>query len=167
MVIYDKNQFSFNLIFIFILIAAMITNIILGQNFILLNKKYEDINATLTKIESNQNFNFIQGAHKDIEYQLSPQGFYVLANDYGVFNGPSMQPSIFDGNTLIEKRYDGTSKVEEGQIVRYIREDNTPVVHRIRADYGKTVFVQGDSLKDGEIIEKSKITHIIVGVLFT
>jgi len=78
-----------------------------------------------------------------------------------------MQPAIFDQNTLIERKYDGTSRLTEGQIVRYLRKDGTAVIHRIRADYGVEVYVQGDSLKDGEIIEKARISHIIIGVLFT
>ncbi len=168
MVIYDKNQFTFNLLFLFILIASILINVIFAQNFMLLNKKYLDMNSTLAKVEANQNFNFIQAPHYNIEYQLNPQGFYVVANDYGVFNGPSMQPSIFDGNTMIEKKYDGVLKLEAGQIVRFIREkDGQAIIHRVRADYGTTVFVQGDSLKEGEIIEKARITHVIVGVLFT
>jgi hypothetical protein len=167
MVIYDRNQLTFNLLFAFILIASVILNVIYALNFVELHKKYLDVNASLAKVESNQNFNFIQASHNNVEFQLTPQGFYIVANDYGVFNGPSMQPSIFDGNTLIEKRYDGSSKLSAGQIIRYIREDGAAVVHRVRADYGDKVFVQGDSLKEGEIIEKGKITHIIVGILFT
>jgi hypothetical protein len=167
MVIYDRNQFTFNLVFIFLLIALIALNLIYSQNFNMLNQKYLQINDTLTKIESNQDFNFLQGSHDAMEYQLTPQGFYVAANDYGKFSGPSMQPSIFDGNTLIEKKYNGKDPLAEGQIIRFIRKDGQAVIHRIRADYGETVFVQGDSLKEGEIIEKARITHIIVGVLFT
>ncbi len=167
MVIYDKNQLTFNLLFLFILMASIILNIIFAQNFILLDKKYTDINNTLAKIEDNQNFNFVEGAHYTLEYMLTPQGFYVLANDYGVFNGPSMQPSIFDGNTMIEKKYDGKERLEAGQIVRFLRKDGQAVIHRVRADYGSTVYVQGDSLKEGEIIEKERITHLVVGILFT
>jgi hypothetical protein len=167
MVIYDKNQFTFNLIFILILIATIIINIIFGQNFVMLNRKYLDIKSTMSKIESNQDFNFIQGSHYDIEYMLTTQGFYVPgANDYGLFNGPSMQPVIFDGNTMIQKRYDG-ERLEEGHIVRFMRNDGQAVIHRVRADYGDTVYVQGDSLREGEIIDKSRITHLVIGVLFT
>ncbi len=167
MVIYDRNQFTFNIMFLLILIASILINVIFAQNFIVLNKKLVDINTSLDRIESNQDFNFIQAAHSDIEFQLNPQGFYVLANDYGIFNGPSMQPAIFDNNTLIEKKYDGISQLQAGQIVRYIRNDGTAVIHRIRADYGNKVYVQGDALKEGEIIEKERITHLIIGVLFT
>jgi hypothetical protein len=167
MVIYDRNQLTFNILFALILLASVTLNVIYAYNFVELHKRYVDVNESLKKIEGNQNFNFIQATHLPLDFQLTPQGFYVVANDFGTFNGPSMQPSIFDGNTLIEKKYDGSSKLSEGLIVRYIREDGTAVVHRVRADYGDKVYVQGDSLKDGEIIEKSKITHVVAGVLFT
>jgi hypothetical protein len=167
MVIYDRNQLTFNIVFTLILLASITLNLIYAYNFVELHKKYLNVTDRLDKIEGNQNFNFIQASHTLVDYQLTPQGFYVVANDFGVLNGPSMQPTIFDGNTLIEKRYDGSSKLNEGQIIRYIREDGAAVVHRVRADYGETVFVQGDSLKQGEIINKNKITHVVVGVLFT
>ncbi|MEM4397810.1 MAG: S24/S26 family peptidase [Candidatus Woesearchaeota archaeon] len=166
MVIYDKNQFTFNVIFLFILLASISLNIYYSKNFYDLKEKFIFINQSLQKIESNQNFNFIEGSHYELEYYLTPQGFYVLANDYGLFSGPSMQPSIFDGNTLIEKKYSG-EKIKPGQIVRFVRDNGQAVIHRVRADYGNSVYVQGDSLKEGEIIEKSKITHLVVGVLYT
>ena len=67
---------------------------------------------------------------------------------------------------LIEKKYNQEALVE-GQIIRFLREDGTAVVHRVRADYGDTVYVQGDSLKEGEIITKEQITHLVLGVLYT
>lgn len=167
MVIYDKNQLAFNIVFLLILIASIALNIVYSGNFRQLSEKYQNISDRIALVESNQDFNFIQGAHSEIDFQLNPQGFYVMANDYGVFNGPSMQPAIFDGNTLIEKKYDGKSFLSEGEIIRFIREDGSAVIHRVRADYGDTVFAQGDSLKEGEIIEKGRITHTVVGILFT
>ncbi len=165
--IYDKNQFTFNLIFILVLIATIIINVIFGMNFVQLNKRYVSINKTLSEIRHNQNFNFVQGSHQILKYQLTSQGFFVdSADNFGTFNGPSMQPTIYDGNIVIEKTYSGQS-LEEGQIVRFIRDDGTAIIHRVRADYGNSVFVQGDSLKEGEIINKDQITHIIIGVLFT
>ncbi|MEM3374001.1 MAG: S24/S26 family peptidase [Candidatus Woesearchaeota archaeon] len=166
MVIYDKNQFTFNVLFLLILLSLIFLNINYAKNFNEMKEKFRYINETLKKIEDNQNFNFIEGSHYDLEYYLNPQGFYVLANDYGIFNGPSMQPTIFDGNTLIEKKYNG-EKIKPGQIVRFVRDNGQAVIHRVRADYGDKVYVQGDSLKEGEIIEKSKITHFVVGVLYT
>lgn len=167
MVIYDKNQFAFNLVFIIILCCSLAANYLYFMNMKQISSDILSLNATLGKVEENQNFNFIQGGHAQIEYQLTPQGFYVNANDFGKLSGPSMQPSIFDGNILIENKYDGKINLTAGQIVRFTREDGTGVIHRVRADYGNRVYVQGDSLKDGEIISKDKITHVIVGVLFS
>jgi len=167
MVIYDKNQFGFNIIFTIILISSLFLNIYYATNFNILDKRFITLNNTLAKVEDNQNFNFIQGAHNDIQYQLMPNGFIILtADDYGMFNGPSMQPTIYDGNLLIEKKYNN-EQLQEGQIIRFLRDDGTAVIHRVRADYGNKVFVQGDSLKDGEIINKDQITHIVIGILFT
>ncbi len=167
MVIYDKNQFGFNIIFTIILISSLFLNIYYATNFNILDKRFIALNNTLAKVEDNQNFNFIQGAHNDIQYQLMPNGFIILtADDYGMFNGPSMQPTIYDGNLLIEKKYNN-EQLQEGQIIRFLRDDGTAVIHRVRADYGNKVFVQGDSLKDGEIINKDQITHIVIGILFT
>jgi hypothetical protein len=159
MVIYDKNQFAFNTVFLIILVVLTFINIYYATNFRIVEERFLSVNESLS-------FNFIQGTHSKIEYALTEHGFLVRsADNYGVFNGPSMQPTIFDQNIIIEKQYDG-SALEEGQVVRFMR-GSTAVVHRVRADYGDTVYVQGDSLKDGEIISKSQITHVIIGVLFT
>ena len=167
MVIYDKNQFRFNIIFTIILISSLFLNIYYATNFKVLDDRFISLNKTLAEVEDNQNFNFIQGAHQDIEYQLTPNGFFIMtADDYGLFNGPSMQPTIYDGNLLVEKKYNN-EQLQEGQIIRFMRSDGTAVIHRVRADYGERVYVQGDSLKDGEIINKDQITHLVIGILFT
>ena len=167
MVIYDKNQFRFNIIFTIILISSLFLNIYYATNFKVLDDRFISLNKTLAEVEDNQNFNFIQGAHQDIEYQLTPNGFFIMtADDYGLFNGPSMQPTIYDGNLLVEKKYNN-EQLTEGQIIRFMRNDGTAVIHRVRADYGDKVFVQGHSLKDGEIINKDQITHLVIGILFT
>ena len=160
MVIYDKNQFRFNVIFFLILITGIFLNVYYATNFRIIDKRLSDI-------EENQVLNYLQGSHNEVDYRLTNAGFLVSsADDFGKFNGPSMQPSIFDGNILIEKRYLG-EELSEGQIVRFLRDDGYAVIHRIRANYGDKYYIQGDSLKDGEIVEKNKITHVVVGVLFT
>ncbi|NTV22919.1 MAG: hypothetical protein HGA85_00900 [Nanoarchaeota archaeon] len=167
MVIYDKNQFSFNLIFVFILLVSLASNYILWKNAGQIRDSVDSLNTTLAKVEENQNFNFIQGSHVPVSYKLTEASFEVMADDYGELSGPSMQPAMYDGNTLIETKYDGVSPLYEGMVIRFLRRDGTGVIHRIRADYGDRLYVQGDSLKEGEIIQKSQVTHIIVGVLFT
>ena len=167
MVIYDKNQFRFNIIFTIILISSLFINIYYATNFKILDDRFIALNNTLAKVEDNQNFNFLQGAHHDLQYHLTPTGFLIVSSDdYGLFNGPSMQPTIYDGNLLIEARYN-KQELKEGHIIRFMRNDGTAVIHRVRADYGERVYVQGDSLKDGEIINKDQITHLVIGVLFT
>jgi len=167
MVIYDKNQFGFNVVFMIILISSLFINVYYATNFKSLDGRFNYLNKTLTKVEDNQNFNFLQGSHHDLDYTMTPTGFFIIsANDYGLFNGPSMQPAIYDGNLLIETKY-RDQELKEGHIIRFMRNDGTAVIHRVRADYGDKVFVQGDSLKDGEIVDKDRITHIIIGVLYT
>ncbi|MFH2020659.1 MAG: S24/S26 family peptidase [archaeon] len=166
MVIYDKNQFTFNIVFVIILIASLFLNIYYSTNFKILENRFISLNNTLGKVEENQNFNFIQGGHTQIDYSLTEHGVLISsADNYGKFSGPSMQPSIFDQNTLIEQEYD-MEPLQAGQIIRFMR-GNQAVIHRVRADYGETVYVQGDSLKDGEIISKALITHVVIGILFT
>ena len=160
MVIYDKNQFTFNIVFVFILIASLFLNIYYATNFKIINER-------LTEIENNQDFNFIQSPHNELEFDLTEHGFLIRsADNYGVLTGPSMQPTIFDQNTIIEKSYNQEPLVE-GQVIRFTRANGQAVIHRVRADYGNKVFVQGDSLKEGEMINKDQITHIVIGVLFT
>jgi len=162
MVIYDKNQLTFNIVFTMILLLSLVLNILYATNF-------SKVSTRLDKIEENQDFNFIQGSHNEIEYQLTEHGFLIRSSDdYGNFSGPSMQPVIFDGNVLIEQKYEQGMQLSEGMVVRFERSPDEYVIHRIRAIYNDgTVFVQGDSLKEGERIRTSQITHIVVGVLFT
>jgi len=102
MVIYDRNQFTFNVVFILILVASVFLNVYYSTNFRIMENRYISLNETLAKVEENQNFNFIQGSHSSESYALTDQGFVISsADNYGEFNGPSMQPSIFDQNIII------------------------------------------------------------------
>ena len=169
--IYDKNQFVFNIIFLAIIIVLIGCFVFLGVNYYNINEKIQSLNNTIGEVEKNQNYiNYIQGAHNDITYLLTPRGFFIEgANDFGTLNGPSMQPTIFDSYTLILLNYNENMSLKVGQIIRFLDDNNVPVIHRVRAIYNDTdsVFVQGDNLPEGEIIYKKKITHIVVGVLFT
>ncbi|MBU0757618.1 MAG: S24/S26 family peptidase [Nanoarchaeota archaeon] len=166
--IYDKNQFTFNMIFLVLVIAAISVFAFFGRNYYEVTEELRDINLKLSEIEDNQNMmNYIQGGRNPVDFQLTPTGFFVTAaDDYGILSGSSMQPAIFDGNILIEKKYVG-QKFMPGQIVRYLNKDGVPVVHRVRAVYDTTLFVQGDNLDIGEVISKTSVTHIVVGVIFT
>ncbi|MBD3203368.1 hypothetical protein GF327_03680 [Candidatus Woesearchaeota archaeon] len=166
--IYDRNQFVFNIVLSLLLIIMILVCGFFGYKFIQIKNQMEDINTNLEEIEKNQHYtNYIQASHQDIRFQLSPEGFFIYgADDYGTLQGPSMQPSIFDSHTLIQVKYTDQN-LSEGQIVRYYDSERTPVIHRIRGVYNNTVKVQGDNLDQDEIIEKNQITHLILGVLFT
>jgi len=104
-------------------------------------------------------------------YDLSTDyigGDYIIhgIDEWGKLYGFSMQPTIFDGYTVIEKEYNNQT-LHEGMIIRFI-DNGKPIIHRIRGIYPDFVVTQGDSLpNEYEYINKSQITHIVVGVLFT
>ena len=166
--IYDKNQFLFNMIFTSLIIVFLLISVFFSINLLKVKSELEFVNQKLGEIEENQHLiNYIQGSHDQVPYQLTPSGFFISgANDFGELKGSSMQPSIFEGNTLIQLKYTNQS-LSEGQIVRYIGKDNVPFVHRIRAVYDETLLVQGDNLEISELISKSQVTHLVIGVLFT
>ena len=166
--IYDKNQFIFNIILSVLLVVMIVTSIFYGNSLFRIKNQIKSINENLSEIEKNQNYiNFIQGSHHNIEYQLTPEGFFISgANDFCIIKGASMQPALFEGNILIQEKYKNQN-LTIGTIVRYIDNEGTPVIHRIRGVYNSTVNVQGDNLEEGEIINIDKITHVVIGVLFT
>ncbi|MFH0874691.1 MAG: S24/S26 family peptidase [archaeon] len=166
--IYDKNQFAFNVILSLLLFAMIGTVVFFGLSFNSMKDEIKGINSNISMIEKKIDLpNFIQGHHASITYHLSPTGFIVGgADDYGKLSGSSMQPSIFDGNTLIEVKYVNQTLLP-GQIIRFTDQKGVAVIHRIRAVYEDTAYVQGDNLAEGEIVSKSAITHIVQGVIFT
>jgi hypothetical protein len=168
MVIYDKNQLTFNVVFVMILLVSILLNVYYATNLNKLDETFSEISKNLSVIEQNQNFNFIQGPHIDIDYALTEHGFLIRSSDdFGLFNGPSMQPVIFDQNVVIQKKISSDYVIKEGDIVRFKRPNGQGVVHRVRANYGDTLYIQGDSDKTGEIIDKSQVSHIILGVIYT
>jgi hypothetical protein len=79
-----------------------------------------------------------------------------------------MQPTIFSGNMALLQRYDG-GEIEEGQILRYTKGDSA-AIHRVQANYldtGGYLLMRGDNNRFSERIEKSQITHRVVGILYT
>ena len=114
------------------------------------------------------NYNQIQAPKNDIDFILTTTGLTISnANDYGVLSGPSMQPTIFDGNTIIQQKYFEGMELKLGDIIRYTNNQGEGIIHRIRGIYASTIYVQGDSLNTGEKVPKSRITHKIIGVLYT
>ncbi len=155
--IYDRNQFIFNIILSVLMVVLISAFVFFGFSVLRMEEKLD----SLEKSRNN-----IQASHQEIGYVLGQGVFTVDADDFGKLTGASMQPAIFDGNTLIEMRYSNQTIVP-GHVVRYIDAAGTPVIHRVRAVYEGTLHVQGDSMGEGEIIEKSQITHVVLGVLYT
>ncbi|MBT4351142.1 hypothetical protein HOD20_01310, partial [archaeon] len=96
--IYDKNQFKFNIAFLLVLFISLSLTIYLSARINSLNNKYQSINGTVESLNDNLNYNQIQAPKNDIDFILTTTGLTISnANDYGVLSGPSMQPTIFDG----------------------------------------------------------------------
>jgi hypothetical protein len=132
--------------------------------------------------QADQVKNNIQGSHNNFDYSttislLMKKG---IIDDYGNFTGNSMQPTIYEGNLVLEKKYDETIPLHEGDIVRFIqyttqypnctsikksREQAT--LHRIKAVYDTYITTQGDNNNFDEQIEKCQITHKVIAVLYT
>ena len=166
--IYDRNQFKFNIAFLFLLIVCLGVIIFQSARLNTLNNQYQSINSSLFELGDNLNYNQIQGSKNSIDYILTTAGLTITnVNDYGILSGPSMQPSIYDGNTVIQQRYYDGMELKVGDIIRYTDNQGEGVIHRIRGIYASTIYVQGDSLNSGEKVPKSRITHKIIGVLYT
>lgn len=113
-------------------------------------------------------------------------------DDFGGLWGSSMQPTFFEGNTVLLKNYTTTTKLRTGDIIRYFRYDkihpnctsihdaiannslggayinnSMAVIHRINSIYNDDIVVQGDNLNEIETINSCQITDIVVGIIFT
>lgn len=141
-------------------------------------------NYTCNFETNNPPKNNIQANHNPI----NPRALEImqqldLIDNYGEFKGSSMQPTIFEGNTLLEKKYSNNTILKTGDIVRYYRFTKTTpdcntiinnsnitdeaVIHRINAIYQDYILVQGDNLNEQENIQPCQITHKIIGVIYT
>ncbi len=80
--------------------------------------------------------------------------------------GPSMEPTIFPGNTVLLRPLAENAPLEEGQIVRFTLGNRT-YVHRIVAVYDDEVITKGDNSLTTETVARQDITHVVVGVLYT
>lgn len=160
----DKNQLYFGVV-----ILSLLTGIggLLLYNHVTMAKMQNTVN-NVSQLLDKFNYNYIQAPHYQLDYMLTNEGFFIRSvNDYGGLNGPSMNPAIFDGNTLLQMKFSLNMTLKPGQIIRYLGTDGTAVIHRVRAVYEDRVFVQGDNMEEGELVSKTSITHVIVGVLFT
>lgn len=110
----------------------------------------------------------IQPAHLGSMQLSSEDGGMVVAENlsWSGLHGPSMEPTLFPGNTLLLRQYNPDIRLEEGQIIRFIYENRT-YVHRVLAVYEDKVITQGDNSDRTESILPKDITHVVVGVLYT
>lgn len=141
--------------------------------------------------------NNIQASHaytEQISEKAHPEEtlICVKADDNGLLWGNSMQPTFFEGNTLLSKKYTPEVILHTGDLVRYFRyselypncsimqdaiannslggsyiNNSMAVIHRIAAIYDDEIVVVGDNLHTLETINKCQITHIGIGIIFT
>ena len=149
--------------------------------------------------------NNIQGAHayqgmivsKDTPITTNnPSPFYCIhADDYGSLWGSSMQPTFYEGNTILLKNYTiNQTQLKTGDLIRFYRfntkypnctslrdaidtgtystggawiNNSMAVIHRINAIYDTNVVAQGDNLYEQEAIQTCQITGVAVGIIFT
>jgi len=116
----------------------------------------------------------------------------IKADDQGSLWGNSMQPTFFEGNTLLTKNYNSNITLHTGDLIRYFRfNDKYPnctaivdanannslggswinnsmaVIHRISAIYDDAIVTQGDNINQIETINRCQITDLAVGIIFT
>lgn len=97
----------------------------------------------------------------------------ATVDDCSVLQGNSMQPTFFEGNTILLKSYNESIKILAGDIVRYFTEEcndsnkSMETVHRVNAVYSDYIVVIGDNTNVYENIKPCQITDIVVGVLYT
>lgn len=104
-----------------------------------------------------------------VEVVPSAEGqVFVIAEplEWRGLRGPSMEPTIFPGNTVLLRPLAENAALEEGQIVRFTIENRT-YVHRIVAVYDDQIVTKGDNSLSTEAVARSDITHVVVGVLYT
>ncbi len=109
----------------------------------------------------------IQPTHIAVQAQETEEGIILEENlVLRGLQGPSMEPSIFPGNTLLLRPVTDKTAIREGHIVRFNYGDET-YVHRVLAAYENRIITQGDNSLTQESISREDITHIVVGVLYT
>lgn len=116
----------------------------------------------------------------------------VKADDYGELWGSSMQPTFFEGNTILLRNFTENMSLKSGDLIRFFRftpdypncsvlhdrlannslggawvRNDMAVIHRVNAVYDKNVLAQGDNLYEQEALVKCQITDVAVGIIFT
>lgn len=133
------------------------------------NKINESNNSEInTNIESKGAKNNIQATHEAVSYSYGNKELRIDKVNIDDFYGSSMQPTIFTGNKLITKDYNGNiNKLREGMIITYELEGKI-FVHRIKGIYPQwnQILMQGDNLDLTDTIENRQIKKIVIGVIY-
>ncbi len=109
---------------------------------------------------------FLQAHHTKLDYSIDGNMgniSNISISDVYCHNmrGSSMNPTLFEGNTICFKEYDG-QKLRQGNIIHYENK-----VHRIIAVQQDELIVKGDNNKLQEEVNYTNIKGILVMVLYT
>lgn len=176
----------------FIIIVLLIVSLLLMTGlYIAKSAKSWDIYCEAPKYRLAQNN--MQASHA-YTGQISNRDTLacIKADDYGELWGSSMQPTFFEGNTVLLKNYTENVTIHTGDIVRFFRiterypnctviqeaiannslggsyvDNDMAVIHRVNAVYDDVITTQGDNLNDFETINRCQITDVAVGIIFT
>jgi hypothetical protein len=162
------------IIIIFILGGVLLWDFTTPKTFICRFTPEVNVNVTVPKIEMGARN--IQAPHDfDID-SWSAINALVRADIIdrgGGFYGSSMQPAIFEGNTLLMVNASDIV-LQPGDIIRYVSDNGCvndtgagPVIHRIVGIYRDYIMVQGDNNGGAEKIFRCQVTDKIIGILFT
>lgn len=125
--------------------------------------------------------NNVQASHSYTDF-VGHNGiqYCFVADDLGVLWGNSMQPTFFEGNTVLTKNFTANMSLRTGDVVRYFRFDGVyknctslanisggAIIHRISAIYDDRIVVQGDNLNEQETIQRCQIRNIVIGIIYT
>lgn len=108
---------------------------------------------------------FIQAHHYDFNYSI--EGSDIAIKDVYCYNmiGSSMNPTLFEGNTVCFNEYIG-QKLRQGNIIHYSLNGEAKI-HRIIAIQDNLIIVKGDNARFEEEINYTDVRGILVMVLYT
>lgn len=187
-----------------LLLVGIVAILLMGMNLVeyvyyLYHPKLEitcqnNWSVNLPKLDSPIVHNNIQASHSYDE-RISNRDTLacVKADEYGELWGNSMNPTFFEGNTVLTKNYNENVTLHTGDMIRFFRFsaqypnctvmseaiannslggsylDDSPmaVIHRIGAIYDDRVVAQGDNLNELETIHRCQITDVVIGIIFT
>ena len=89
---------------------------------------------------------------------------------FGELYGSSMQPTFFEGNTVLLKKYNESIKLKSGDMVRYLQNcdgKGYATIHRINAVYDEYLVMIGDNVLHYEYVEFCQITDVVIGIIYT